>query len=132
MKAITVLFFISLISIQSIAQENQDIQFYQKKLQKYQNMQTGGILLSAIGSIVFVLGARQMADTNQLIEDGSNDKITSSEIVTGAGAVMLGIGIPLAIIGSNQEKKYKRTIQTLSVGVSTSCQCKGIALTFKF
>jgi len=132
MKALTVLFFISLISLQSIAQENQDLQFYQKQLQKSQNMKTGGIFLTAIGGVFSIIGLRRMGESYELFAGEQNADYKSGELLTATGMLSLGGGIPLMIVGARNQRKYKRTLQTFSVGVNASTQSRGLTLTYKF
>ncbi|HUM52577.1 MAG TPA: hypothetical protein PK431_12215 [Chitinophagales bacterium] len=88
--------------------------YLEQKVKKYHKMKIAGIVLASLGGAALVgtiagsvvLGRRTNLYTD---EDGSNFLRTYGMAVGGTflTAALLGPGIPLAIIGSKKEKRYK-------------------------
>lgn len=86
----------------------------EEALSAAQTMKVNGIVLSVIGGLIAVIGvglfaAAQVTDTTpgHHDEDVLIPTIAGLSLV-GIGAVHLGIGVPLAAVGANREKKLER------------------------
>lgn len=132
MKALTILIFVILVSLQATAQENQDKIFLQAKIQKAKDMKGGGIALTAVGGILCFSGLITMARSLDVWDSEQNDKYKTGETLFGVGGICLGGGIPLLIVGAKNERKYKRALQTLSVQLNANSQSKGLTFTYRF
>src|SRR6267154_2555659 len=99
---------------------------YAQKVEKFKRMKTTGILMTGAGAILLVVGISNLASVDYTSYSSSgqspaNDpKYTSGLLMLIGGEACLGGGIPLAIIGSKQSKKWQRKLDGLTFNLKLS------------
>jgi len=96
-------------------------------------MKNGGMALTIAGSVLFVAGT--ITIMNSTVEGMFYSESNSADAGAAcflAGNVALAAGIPLWIVGHNNEKKYRKNIQELSVKINTTPKSQGLTLTYRF
>jgi hypothetical protein len=122
----------------SIAQGDPNQTLQQQKLTKYKNMKQGGLALIVIGGILVVTGTaievhRAGESWNSMwTGEPEPEDNNISTVLFYSGTVLAGAGIPLAIVGSNKYKYYKRNSDVISLGIKTHPQSTGLRLTYRF
>lgn len=53
-------------------------------------------------------------------------------VLFSSGAVMVGAGIPLTIVGHQKYKYYKSNADVISLGIKAHPQSTGLSLTYRF
>jgi uncharacterized membrane protein len=134
---ITAILILTLFSLSSLAQVNNEKVVYQLKIDKYKRMKSAGIVMIVAGSLATVIGVSNISSAtytiNQYGQRTTNDPsaITGVLLVLG-GAGLLGAGIPLTIIGSKQSKKYQRKFDALTIHLNLNPQQQGLAFSYNF
>lgn len=113
---------------QTFAQQEEDKLQYLKKAEKYRRMKNTGSTLIVTGSLATVTGLIMLMNSSTTTTSTGYGNVTTETTgnpVGGAllyilGNAALGAGIPIAIVGKNNEKKYNRMLQNLSVSVGGS------------
>ena len=114
--------------------------FYAQKTEKFKRMKTTGILMAGAGTILAIVGISNLASVDYTGSSYSsssggpaNDPKYASGILMFYGGVgLLGGGIPLAVIGSKQAKKYQRKLDALTLNLNLNPKQQGLALSYKF
>jgi hypothetical protein len=100
--------------------------------EKAQKMKTGGAVLVVLGSILVISGGVTIANNFDLWSDENDDKAKTGAILFAFGAASLGAGIPLTIVGSHKQRKYRNQLDAISVRANFSPQHRGVGLTYRF
>lgn len=110
-----------------------------KTLKKYKNMKAEGITLIVVGGALMITGgiieANQIGESIDPFGQGGQEQDEynpAGSILIAAGAVMVGGGIPLAIIGSKKYKKYRDNPEVISLGIKSTHRSTGLSLTYRF
>jgi len=122
-----------LITIQSFAQENPNKLPDLAKMEKYRKMKNTGVALTALGSVLVVVGFVTMNNSTYNIwtgEETGNFDAGAVTFLIGAGG--LGSGIPLWIVGAHNQRKYKNKVEGISVRLNSNPQSRGLTLTYRF
>ena len=131
-RALSILCLILIISIRVSAQQNQDTQFLQENLKKAKGMKNGGIVLTAIGGVITIVGLVKMEQSFELFTAEQSAGYKSGQVTAVVGGVFAGAGIPLLIVGAKNQRKYSRELNTLSVRFNSNPQNRGLTLTYRF
>jgi hypothetical protein len=116
----------------TFAQNSNNID-YVKKVEKYRRMKIAGTTLTVLGSVLFVAGT--ITILNSTAEDlfYTESKSTDAGVACFfAGNIALAGGIPLWIIGANNQKKYSKLAQQLNVKISAAPRQPTLTLTYRF
>ena len=132
MKPTALLSIILLLTIQCFAQENTEKITIEAKVKKYKNMKQGGAALTIVGGILVVVGVATMASSLDILASEQNDTYKSGETVCAIGMIALAPGIPLLIIGAHNQRKYSRTLDSLSVRLNVNTHGRGLTLSYRF
>jgi len=137
MKTIVSILFVLILSVSSFAQIDQQKAQYMVKVEKYTRMKNTGIGLTIAGSVLTIAGIVTLSNVTW-VEDGYGNYTTADGNAAGgavcllAGMGGLGAGIPLAIVGSKNKKKYEGKLQSISLRFKANPQNTGIALLYRF
>jgi len=127
MKLPIALLLTVLVTVSSHAQYKNDSTEYVVKIRNYRDMRTIGTILTVVGTGLFVSGLVTMADNlwdDQRFENGL--------VMYVVGAVSLGAGIPLWIVGAHQHKKYSEKLKALSLNFNASTSYQGLTIRYRF
>ena len=116
----------------TFAQNSSNID-YVKKVEKYRRMKIAGASLTVLGSVLFVVGT--VTIYNSTVEDlfYTESKSTDAGVACFfAGNVALAGGIPLWIIGANNQNKYSKLAQKVNVRINASPKQSTLSLTYRF
>ncbi len=108
--------------------DNIDNTDYVKKVEKYRRMKITGTTLTIMGSVLCALGTVVMVHST--VEDGEPSDAGVATLV--AGHIAFATGIPLWIIGSNNQKKYSKLAQQVNVRINATPRSQGLTLTYRF
>ena len=101
---------------------------YVIKIQKYRDMRTAGTIFTVIGTGLFVAGVAIMEENLW----GSDQEFQNGTVIFLIGAVSLGAGIPLWIVGAHQHKKYSEKLKGLSLNLQVRTEYRGLSLRYRF
>lgn len=127
-----------LVAHHSFGQGDPNKSLQEQKLAKYKNMKNGGVLLIVVGGILVVAGGAielsQFDDSMSTMFTGEPEKEYNNvgAVLGCTGAVMVGAGIPLTIVGTKKYRAYKRNPDVVSLGINTHPQSAGLRLTYRF
>lgn len=115
---------------------NETIEEY--NLRKYKNMKEGGVALIVLGGILVVTGG--IIEATQFSKSMDNMFSTEPEkeynnigtVLFCSGAVMVGGGIPLTIVGHRKYKQYKNKPDVVSLGIKSNAGSTGLSLSYRF
>jgi hypothetical protein len=116
----------------TFAQNSNNID-YAKKVEKNRRMKIAGTTLTVLGSVLFVAGT--ITILNSTAEDlfYTESKSTDAGVACFfAGNIALAGGIPLWIIGANNQKKYSKLAQQVNVKINATPRSQGLTLTYRF
>ncbi len=135
MKIILLVVFLLSLSVHCYAQADPQKMLYIQKAEKYRKMKNTGTVLTVVGGVLFVTGLVTLV--NASTSTYSSTQPTSGDIRNGfyayiGGAAALGSGIPLWIVGANQQGKYEAKAQNLSVRINANPRQRGLTLTYRF
>jgi hypothetical protein len=104
---------------------------YAQKVQKFQNMKTVGVVLTAVGTVSMIVAVVKINDE---VEDlwSTEPEDNTAEIAAVIGTVGLGAGIPLWTVGAYQHKKYNKKLNDISISVKLNSQSSGLMLRYRF
>jgi hypothetical protein len=112
---------------------------YAQKVEKFKRMKTTGFLMAGAGTILAIVGISNLASVDYTGSSSSssggpaNDPKYASGILMFYGGVgLLGGGIPLAVIGSKQSKKWQRKLDGLTFNLKLNPRQQGLTLVYKF
>lgn len=123
---------------QSRAQQQDQKEFYQQRVEKFKRIKNLGVGLTAVGGaalcVGLVLAANNDNDDLTIHPQGNqNDEGLSAGELTAIGSIFLiGPGIPLCIVGSQGESKYRAKLRSVGLMPSIKSQSVAITLTYKF
>lgn len=139
MKIAVLIGFILCLSAQCYAQIDRQKLLYLQKSEKYRKMKNTGRALTVVGGAVWIYGIVTLVKSaNAQYNNGgtptssSNKDAQNGSLAYLAGTAGLGAGIPLWIIGANNQKKYENKLQNLSIRFDVNPQNKGLTLTYRF
>lgn len=124
-----------LLPVLSHAQYDLDKAFYYHKVEKYKKMRNAGILLTVGGTILAVIGIDKMSHTvTSYSYYGSSQSTSSTEGETeyAIGAIAIGAGVPLWIVGGHAKKKYQRKLEGITVRLNRWQGATGMKVTYTF
>jgi len=113
--------------------QNQEKIDYFGKVEKYRRMKNSGIALTVVGSVLLAAGT--ITVLNATVEEMFYVESKSADIGVAcmlAGQIGLGAGIPLWIVGANNQRKYSMKVQELTVKINATPQSHGLTLTYRF
>ena len=129
---------LALLANQSLAQNNPN-ESIDKQLRKYQNMKKAGTALIIVGGAlaltgIIIEGSYYIKSINDYeIPNESEEYSHTGAVLFGTGAVILGGGIPLRIIGARKyEKLYRSTPDVVSLKINSTPSSTGLSLTYRF
>lgn len=125
---------------ESIATIYDNETLYQRKVISYTKMKKAGITLLVTGGASVLVGSIMTASADWESYSSSNSAgVTTNDPLGGAGMLVLGIGIPVTVvgiiftaIGAKKVKYYGGKLDNLSLNISTSNEHCGLILTYKF
>src|SRR5688572_3225884 len=82
---------------------------YVEKIEKYRRMKTTGATLTVAGSVLLIVGTVIFVDAP--VTDTEGHELESGLLCMIAGQAGLGAGIPLWIVGANNQKGYTKKLQ---------------------
>lgn len=143
MKTLVICILFIAVTVQSYAQKvDPETLFIHQKIEKYHRMKGTGRMLTVGGSVLTVIGIVMASNSSTTTTyNGSGSTNTSTEGNPGGaaaclllGSAGLGAGIPLWIVGSHAEDKYKAKLlrQTVSFNLKANRNVAGVAITLKF
>ena len=111
---------------------------YSAKYYKYKNMKTAGLIMTAGGAILGVVGLSKIASAPTTVNSQGQVVATGSDAQTGAlmflaAVPLVGVGIPFAIVGNAKSKKYNMLLEKSFVsGNFSKSRGAGFTITYKF
>lgn len=102
---------------------------YLKKVEKYRRMKITGVTLTVVGTVLTIVGTTTFLNT-PIDEEGHNLEAGALGMVVGQACI--GAGIPLWIVGANNQKGYNKKLQQLTVKVNATPRAHGLTLTYRF
>ena len=118
------------VKAESNVNKDSDQLLYLEKVEKYRKMKITGTVLTVAGSVLLVVGT--VTFINAPLTDGSDTSLEEGVIGILAGQACLGAGIPLWIVGANNQRGYTKKLQQLTVRINSSPQARGLTLTYRF
>lgn len=91
-----------------------------KELEKYQRRKVVGVVMTVAGGILFVSRVPNAMNTG------------SADTPMAIGAALVGTGIPLFFSGANNEKRYHRRVDGVTLNLNITPQLSGLTLAYKF
>jgi hypothetical protein len=139
MKLLILLSFLLVISLQAYSQMDPEKALYIAKSEKYRKMKGTGAALTVTGGILAIVGLVTLSNAETTTTSNGYGQQTQTSGNVGAGAaawifgnIGLGAGIPLWIVGKNNERKYVQKLENMSVSFNTSPQRTGLTLRYRF
>ena len=140
MKTLVICILFVVVTIQSYAQRaDPETLFIHHKIEKYGRMKNTGRLLTVGGGALFGIGMVMASNVTTEMDAYGNTRTTGGNpggavaciLLGGAG---LGAGIPLWIVGSHAEDKYRAKLikGTVSLNLKANRSATGLAITWKF
>lgn len=111
---------------------------YAHKVEKYKRMKTSGALLIIGGGILAIAAVSTLSNVQYQTNPYTGQRTTNDpKYVSGilmliGSEACLGAGIPLAIIGSKQSKRWQRKLDGVTLNFKLSPKQQGLALVYKF
>ena len=106
---------------------------YIKKVEKYRRMKIAGITLTALGSVLFVAGTITIYNSSAEDLFYTESKSTDAGVACFfAGNIALAGGIPLWIVGANNQNKYSKLAQQVIVKINATPRSQGLTFTYRF
>ena len=122
--------------IQSMAQHQDDKAFYQNRIQKFQRIKKLGVGLTAVGGVALIAGlvidASNRDNSTSIHPTQEEDRLTVGEVTAIGSLFLIGPGIPLCIVGSKGESKYKAKLRAVSVLPNITSLQVGVTLAYNF
>jgi hypothetical protein len=122
--------------IQSMAQHQDDKAFYQNRIQKFQRIKKLGVGLTAVGGVALIAGlvidANNRDNSTSIHPTQEEDRLTVGEVTAIGSLFLIGPGIPLCIVGSKGESKYKAKLRAVSVLPNITSLQVGVTLAYNF
>mgnify|MGYP003575603488 CR=1 FL=1 len=121
----------------STAQEVDEKAFYQQRFEKFKRIKNLGIGLTAVGGVALAVGLVLHANndrqdfTSNPYSYQKEEGLSTGEVTAIGSLFLIGPGIPLCIVGSQGESKYKAKLRTVSLIPSIKSQRVAITLRFK-
>ena len=126
-KIVLLCSILGMLSGRTFAQNSENID-YVKKVEKYRRMKITGTTLTIMGSVLCAVGTVVMI--HDTVDEGEPSDAGVATLV--AGHIAFASGIPLWIIGSNNQKKYSKIAQQVNVRINTTPRSHGLTLTYRF
>ena len=129
LKSVLIL-LVCAVSLNTMAQmDNQKLQ-YLKKIEKYRRVRNLGLVMVVAGTTMGIVGFSRIVNSTP-----TNPASDKDFLLFVAGAPFFSAGIPLTIVGHSVKRKYEKRLQKNS-GVSFQLLLKpkeqGLALTYRF
>lgn len=136
MKALTLLIVTCLTALNTFAQIDSDKMLYLQKSEKYKRMRNTGITLAVGGTVMMVAGIVTIVNNadpyNQSVGQNNTDDIGRGALMYLGGAIAIGVGTPLWIVGGISHARYNRKLQSVSSRLTIYPRNRGIGLTYRF
>lgn len=139
MKLPATLILVVLMVTPLFAQEAIDQVVITQKVEKYKKMKDTGAMLSVGGSVLTLVGFITMLNSSiSTIESPAGNVTTETRGYPGMGTALfllghagLGAGIPLYVVGKNNERKYNGMLQGVSLKFNVNPRAAGLSLSCK-
>lgn len=95
-------------------------------------MKNRGAALTIFGGVLVVTGMGTMLNSLDISAPDQSDRYQTGEFLFVVGAVSLGPGIPLWIVGTRKHRSYSTNSESSSVRLSVYTRNKGITLCYRF
>ncbi|HEY5918562.1 MAG TPA: hypothetical protein VIU13_14195 [Chryseolinea sp.] len=126
-KIVLLCSLLGMLTGRTFAQSSDNID-YVKKVEKYRRMKITGTTLTIMGSVLCAVGTVVMI--HDTVDEGEPSDAGVATLV--AGHVAFATGIPLWIVGSNNQKKYSKLAQQVNVRINATPRSHGLTLTYRF
>lgn len=138
MKAILLLLLsasiLFVVPLKTLAQYNSEEMLYVHKVEKYRKMKNAGRILTFGGTVLTIVGVVAVANAPKTqTTNGYGQTVTTIDesgfggaLAFIAGAASLGAGIPLWIVGSKAEAKYRRKLGDSYLSLNINYQQVGL------
>jgi hypothetical protein len=137
-KSILMMLVLIIVTQCTISAQEEQKNFYRKKIVTYSKMKTagttltaGGILLTAIGISVFVNNINNTNDNYSNYYDDSADKALVGMLLAELGIGLAAGGATLWAIGGSKKAKYRRKLNALSLNLNGRLDSK-LSLVYRF
>jgi hypothetical protein len=131
-KIVLLCSILGMVSGRTFAQNSDNID-YIKKVEKYRRIKIAGTTLTALGSVLFVVGTITIYNSSAEDLFYTESKSTDAGVACFfAGNIALAGGIPLWIIGANNQNKYSKLAQQVNVRINASPKQSTLSLTYRF
>jgi hypothetical protein len=131
MKVILTLLIV-LLAVQTYAQQNIQRAELELKMEKSRHVKAGGAAIAALGGILVISGVLTMRQNFDLWDDDGDDNFKTGAVLLAFGIGGMGVGIPMTAVGARNQRKYKKQLEAISVGVNLTPHNKGLSLTYRF
>ena len=95
-------------------------------------MKNGGATLTIFGGVCAVVGLGTMLNSLDVFAVTYSDSYQTGEFLFVVGAVSLGPGIPLWIVGTRNYRYYSGNVESSSPRFGVYAQNKGLTLRYRF
>ena len=139
MKKIVFVCLACFICLQALAQDaRNDTRLYALKAEKYRRMKNTGAALTITGGVVAIVGIVALSnytETTTTYGGGPPQYTSSGNPAAGAfafifGSAAVGVGVPLWIVGSHSQRKYRNKLEGVSFAINP--QTHGLTLRYRF
>jgi hypothetical protein len=139
MKNLILIFILTVPMLKGYGQIDSEKALYIQKAEKFKKMKNTGTALTVAGGILTVVGFVTILNSSiTTYDDGYGNVTTTTEGHPVAGTLALtfghaglGAGIPLWVIGKNNEQKYNHKLEGISVKFNFNRQIAGVTFTCK-
>jgi hypothetical protein len=108
MKRLTIIATILLISTGALGQDSLSLEQLEKKVKKSHRMKTIGRPFTGVGGLLLFTGSLMLITNTDLLAPEQSSGFQAGGAMTGLGAIGLAIGLPMSMVGANNERKYRR------------------------
>jgi hypothetical protein len=122
----------------------QTAEFYQQKINHFENQHVIGLSLAGASIPVGTLGVYWIVHGSKLLDDRNGDddvwgdffngffQLVGGCVVSVVGIGLLAGGIVMITISGNRIEQYQQKLNGLNVGIICTPEQKGLAITFRF
>jgi hypothetical protein len=136
MKALTLIAITCLITLHTFGQIDSDKMLYLQKSEKYKRMRNTGVTLAVGGTVMMVAGLVTIVNNadayNQSMGQNNADDVGRGALMYFGGAIAIGVGTPLWIVGGINHARYNRKLQSVSSRLTIYPRNRGIGLIYRF
>jgi hypothetical protein len=136
-RIVTIMSISLILMAPSFAQQNLNEKL-DHDVQKYKDMKDGGTVMVVVGGVLMALGGiMELQEMDESWDDWASGQPEEKNSNAGVGifcggAVLVGGGIPLMVIGTRKYRHHKNNPGAVSLGITSRPESTGLRLTYRF